>query len=69
MPLQFPTLAEKCLAEWQRRKKTTSVNQVALSHGATRDDDFGRIVWVFDDDTSLVITGRGKFHKVTVELP
>lgn len=69
MTLQFPTMAEKAVAEWRSRNKTKAFNTVALAHGATRDDENGTVVWVFDDDTRVVVKGRGKNHSLECELP
>ncbi len=69
MPLTFPTIAERTLAEWQAAPGTNSLNKFAIRNGGKRDDEYGRIVWYFDDDTSLAVVGHGKGHQVTAELP
>lgn len=73
MALMFPTMAEKCLAAWRATPGTISLSVVACRHAATceRVDDFTGTTWtyMFDDDTSLVVRGKGKYHKVEVCLP
>jgi hypothetical protein len=67
--LTFPTIAEQVLSEFRGSTVTQSINKIALKRGASRDDQYGEIVWVFDDDTTLHIVGRGKNHRVWAELP
>ena len=74
MPLTFPTLAETTLSAWKEHPKTISLVTFAIRHGAERLDERtfdnpSAIRLVFDDDTSLLITGRGRSQQVSVELP
>lgn len=67
--LTFPTIAQKALAQWERRRKTTSTTVIAQPFNGERDDSWNRIEWVFDDDMRLCIEGLGKAHKIWAELP
>ena len=53
--------------------RTISLAVIARRHGATceRTADSDGVLWtyVFDDDTSLSVRGKGKSHKVEVQLP
>lgn len=67
--LQFPTMAEKTLAEFNAATKTVALQHLARKAGAFVERGFNRLEYVFDDDSRLVITGRGKSYKATPELP
>ena len=67
--LEFPTMAERAIEDWRACTSTTAFNTIARKRGATRDDEFGVIVWIFDDDTKVRISGRGSRHKIEAELP
>lgn len=70
MPLTFPTMAEKALAEFRAAARTVSLATIAKQHGADVERSWPcEIVYTFDDDTSLRVTGRGRAHKVEVLLP
>lgn len=69
MPLTFPTQAEQVLAEFKTAAKTVSLATIAKRRGADVMRDWQQTVYTFDDDTSLVVTGRGKAHRVEVRLP
>jgi hypothetical protein len=69
--MKFPTMAEKAVECWRQKNaiKTTSFNTVAEANGAFRDDAFGQIEWIFDDDSRVEIKGRGRSHqKPTMEI-
>jgi hypothetical protein len=66
MPLQFPTLAEQTISSWNHRG---SLVTFAIKAGAERANQWREIILTFDDDTSIVITGRGRGHHVRTELP
>ena len=71
--LTFPTMAQTCYDAWHNTSRTIALATVARLHGAsvTKSADFDGTVWTytFDDDTSLVVRGVGKAHKVKVCLP
>lgn len=69
MTLQFPTMAEQVLKEFQDATGTTSIAKIAARHKAEVIKHWDRIEYVFDDDTSLITTGRGEAHKAWTELP
>jgi hypothetical protein len=70
MTLKFPTMAEQALAMFRNSTKTTSLTTIAKSFEAERDHKWpNTIIWTFDDDTSLEISGRGRNHKVEAHLP
>jgi hypothetical protein len=68
--LQHPTIAERVLADWRNRNRTTSLVKLAERQGAERRDIWpSTIEFTFDDDTTLTITGRGRGHRVETGLP
>jgi hypothetical protein len=68
--LTFPTIAEQVLAEFENATRTTSISTIAKQRGGCKEIEWpSTIVWRFDDDTSLTITGRGCNHSVEVHLP
>lgn len=67
--MKFPTMAEKAVAEWSESKTTISFNTVAKRYGAFQDRDGTVIEWIFDDDSIVHITGRGKAYKIEARLP
>ena len=69
MALQFPTMAEQCLKEWQERDRTISLVRIAEAHGAEVSNLGKARTYTFDDDTFLEVTGRGPQHRVESFLP
>ena len=73
MSLTFPTMATKCLTAWHDYPGTIALSTIARRHGAdcAKASNFDGTVWTytFDDDTSLVVRGKGKSHTVEVCLP
>ncbi len=69
MPLTFPTMAEKALRKFRHATKTISVAVIAKRMLADVERQRGRTVYTFDDDTRLVVTGRGRSHSIETELP
>lgn len=73
MPLTFPTMAEKALADWKAQTRTISLTIICERHGGQRETHWGsngkEIFYVFDDDTVLSIRGTGANHKVETLLP
>jgi len=69
MKLTFPTMAEQAVEVWKAKTKTTAFETIAKAVGAFRDDEGATIVWIFPDDTSARITGRGKNYNITTDLP
>ena len=71
--LTFPTQAEQAVERFRNSKVTISLVTICAEMAATRQVyyRFGRrhIEYYFDDDSSLVITGQGKNHKVETFLP
>lgn len=74
MPLTFPTLAEQAIAAYAAHREG-AFNKVALKMGAFRDDDpngnngWPMIVWVFPDDTTVEVHGRGKGYQLIAKTP
>lgn len=69
MTLTFPTQAERAIEAWRAMLGTVPFKKAALAAGAFRDDEPGEIVWVFPDDTTVRITGRGRSYRIIAELP
>lgn len=70
MPLQFPTMAEQALVEFRNATSTVSLAVLARRFGADVERQWPAVtIYTFDDDTALIVTGRGKSHKVVAELP
>lgn len=69
MTLTFPTMAEQALEKFQSSSKTISLSTIAKEMGAETYWHWRYIEHVFDDDTSLIVKGRGRAHKVEVKLP
>ncbi len=71
MTLQFPTIAERTLHAFQSATKTTSLATLARKAGAEVERySFPLVtIYTFDDDTSLVVTGRGKSYRAEARLP
>ena len=70
MALTFPTIAERVLEEFRSSSKTVSIATLARKRDADKETDFwGTTVYTFDDDTALIVKGRGKAHQVRTELP
>lgn len=68
--LTFPTQAEQALEEFESATKTVSLAKIAKRRGADKETEWpGLTRYVFDDDTSLEVTGRGRAHRVEVRLP
>ncbi|SCW50011.1 hypothetical protein SAMN02927924_00963 [Sphingobium faniae] len=75
MPLTFPTLAEQAIAAYEANDRKGSFNKIALKMGAFRDDDprgnkgWPMIIWVFPDETTVEVHGRGRSYKLVAETP
>ena len=69
MPLTFPTLAEQCRDRFLTSKKTVSLSTLARRMKAQREDDYPRRIFIFEDDTRLVLTGTGRSLKIEAQLP
>ena len=73
MALTFPTMAEKCLTAWRDYPGTIGLPVIDRRHGAdcAKASNFEGVVWTytFDDDTSLVVRGKGKSHKIEMCFP
>ena len=68
--LTFPTMADLAYEEFTNAVTTVSLVTIAKRRGAQIVDRWpGARTYLFDDDTSLVVTGRGMSHKVEVMLP
>ena len=73
--LEFPTMAERVLEEWRGQEKTISLAVFCRIRGAERIVSWAHvpyrqvIEYVFDDDTSICVIGRGCSHSVWAELP
>jgi hypothetical protein len=70
MALQFPTQAEQALTAWQARTETTTVAKIARWFGAyDREFEYPETRYLFEDDTQLVVTGKGVAHRLETRLP
>lgn len=69
MPLNFPTIAEQVATEFRDATTTVSMLAVASQHDVTITRECGATHYRFDDDTTLVVRGRGASHKVETYLP
>ena len=73
MTLSHPTLAEQVVAAKKAATKTVSVVKIARKLGGVathRWDARGlTITYTFDDDSSLTVRGRGKYHQMEAHLP
>ena len=68
--LTFPTDAEKVIAEFKAKTRTTSVRKFAFARGATLAHEWPRVqVYYFPDDTTLRVSGRGRSHTMEAFLP
>lgn len=67
--LSFPTQAQQCLAQFNEAVSTVSIATLAKRMGAEAEQTATTRIYIFNDDTSLVVTGRGKSHSVQVTLP
>lgn len=69
--LEFPTLAEKALAEFNDSKETIALAKIAKRYSADVEKSFsgGVMTYTFDDDTSIITEGRGKSWTARTELP
>jgi hypothetical protein len=70
MKLAFPTLAEIAVTKFEESTKTISLSVISQRMGAIRDDEGAlEIVWVFPDDSTLHVRGRGRAHDYWTDLP
>lgn len=69
MALTFPTLAEQAADEFRNATETISVVTIAKRMGAASENDRNVRRYIFPDDTSLEVIGRGKTHKIETFLP
>lgn len=69
MPLQFPTMAEKCAREFHDSRRTISIATIAKRMGAERSYKYPVTEYTFDDDSSLTVTGRGVAHRIETHYP
>lgn len=67
--LAFPTMAEQAVAEFQNKTRTMSLAVIAKRRGAEVSREWDRTVYIFDDDTSIEVRGRGQNHSITTHLP
>jgi len=67
--LTFPTQAEQVVSAFQAATKTVSLSLLAHKAGGERSDRGTTLIYTFDDDSSLEITGRGKAHRYETFLP
>jgi len=67
--LTFPTLAEQAVAEFHNATHTVSLATIAKRMGAMKYFEYPTTTYVFDDDTSIEVSGRGPNHKIETFLP
>jgi hypothetical protein len=66
--LAFATIAEQVAAEFRDATKTASIATLAKKRRAEVERTFdGRTTYIFDDDSSLITTGRA--HNIETHLP
>jgi hypothetical protein len=72
MKLTFPTQAEQAVTAYET-KTVKSITQAATRAGADKEVTYPefkkQIRWIFDDDSSIVVTGHGKAYRYYTELP
>lgn len=66
--LTFPTKAEQALEAFASRR-VPSAATAALRLGGVPEQHWDCLDFVFDDDTTLRIRGRGRNHSVEALLP
>lgn len=70
MTLTFPTMAEQVAEEFRTATRTVSIATLARKRGAEVEKTWDSgTVYTFDDDTTLVVTGRGRAHKIETHFP
>lgn len=71
--LTFPTIAEQVAEEFRASTRTVSVATIARKRGATVERKWDHTglctTYVFEDDTTLEVRGRGKAHRMITHLP
>lgn len=69
MELTFPTKAEQALIAWEEGNYS-SVKAIAAQFGAyTKEYEYPETRYVFEDDTTLVVTGTGSRIRLEARLP
>jgi hypothetical protein len=70
MTLTFPTIAEQVLFAFRTSSKTVSITTLAKKHNAKIEYTWpGLTTYIFEDDTSLTVRGRGRAHEIETHLP
>ena len=64
-----PHQAHLAYEEFTERPQLRSLATIATRHGARVERGQTTITYTFDDNSALVVTGRGMSHKVQVMLP
>ena len=64
-----PAAAQLAYDEFTERPQLRSLATIAKRHGAQVERGQTTITYTFDDNSALVVTGRGMSHKVQVMLP
>jgi hypothetical protein len=69
--MEFPTLAQRALAEFteRRERETVSLSTIADAHGAHRADQRALRVFVFPDDSRIEAHGTGASMVAEATLP
>jgi len=62
-------MAEQAVAEFRNSKVTVSMRTISDRMGAIIEDDYPVRRYIFDDDTSVEVTGRGRAHKMETFWP
>ena len=57
--LQHPTIAERVLADWRHRHRTTSLSELAERHGAERRTSGQSTIEFASDDDTILDASRG----------
>ena len=67
--LTFPTIAEQVLEEFRSRKAQSLAAAARKRKPHINKRWPAVVVYTFDDDSSLEVSGRGKNYKVEAKLP
>lgn len=67
--LEFPTMAERCVAEFRAKTQTIAFPTIARRYDAEVTKLWRGIEYRFDDDTSVIVTGTGASHRMETFLP
>jgi len=67
--LTFPTEAEQVLTAFRTSPRTVSIATLARKRRAQVEHHWPETIYFFDDDSRLVVRGRGRNHQAEAQLP